>query len=441
MPTYDANGNQTLVKTATGIWTALYDANNRPVHFEKTEGETVTVVECGYDSMGRRYMKKVTVNGTVTLHHRYIYRGYLQIACCDLTRSAHPCLWLITWDPAEGEATRPLAIQKDGTWYTYGLDITKNVWELFSNDGHIRTTYDYTPYGGVTANGSVTQPLQWSSEVYDAELAMVYYNYRHYNPMDGRWINRDPIGEKGGRNLYRFLFNNGIYSIDLRGFDNYVIGDSQEPQMSFDEDYVYDPNEKASLVDHWNWNVWGVKASAAQTFRNDLKDAVEAYLHYRHGNGSDLNIAYFKAYREDDNIRSGVNKDIAEAQKDAEKLWDGKVKSFNITGQAVRLGDPSTENWQKTVGKHWIWGHAKVETCIDGDPNKFGMTITIHEKDRYNFNRGALDIATNTPDEINGRFAVLGWAHSFFTNGTVVRHVTWTKGNIAGSSTNNDPPR
>ena len=29
--------------------------------------------------MGRRSYKKVTVNGEVTLHQRYIYRGYLQI--------------------------------------------------------------------------------------------------------------------------------------------------------------------------------------------------------------------------------------------------------------------------------------------------------------------------------------------------------------------------
>ena len=28
--------------------------------------------------MGRRSYKKVTVNGEVTLHQRYIYRGYLQ---------------------------------------------------------------------------------------------------------------------------------------------------------------------------------------------------------------------------------------------------------------------------------------------------------------------------------------------------------------------------
>lgn len=69
------------------------------------------------------------------------------------------------------------------------------------------------------------------------------------------------------------------------------------------------------------------------------------------------------------------------------------------------------------------------------------MVITIHEKDRYNFNRGSLDIATHTPDEVNGRFAVLGWAHSFITNGTVVRYITWTRGNIANSTTNDDLPQ
>ena len=32
----------------------------------------------------------VTVDDNETLHQRYIYRGYLQIACIDLTRSHHP---------------------------------------------------------------------------------------------------------------------------------------------------------------------------------------------------------------------------------------------------------------------------------------------------------------------------------------------------------------
>lgn len=132
-PQFDADGNQTRIKTETGIWEVIYNAENRPVSFSNTESNTV--VECSYDSMGRRAYKKVTVNGTVTLHQRYIYRGYLQIATLDLTRSSHPALWFITWDPTQPIATRPLAIQKDGTWYTYGWDLTKNACELYRNNG------------------------------------------------------------------------------------------------------------------------------------------------------------------------------------------------------------------------------------------------------------------------------------------------------------------
>jgi len=45
----------------------------------------------------------------------------------------------VTWDPSQATATRPLAIQKDGTWFTYGYDITKNVCEVFGPAGYIRT--------------------------------------------------------------------------------------------------------------------------------------------------------------------------------------------------------------------------------------------------------------------------------------------------------------
>lgn len=31
VPTYDADGNQTLIKTKTGIWSVTYNGENRPV--------------------------------------------------------------------------------------------------------------------------------------------------------------------------------------------------------------------------------------------------------------------------------------------------------------------------------------------------------------------------------------------------------------------------
>ena len=170
-----------------------------------------------FDSQGRRFEKKVTVAGATTLHHRYIYRGYLQIAALDLTRSAHSALWFVTWDPSQPTATRPLAIQKDGTWFTYGYDLTKTICEVFGPAGYIRTSYSYAPFGSVSESGDVSQPLQWSSEVYDSELDLVYYNYRHYSPSLGRFLSRDPIEEQGGLNLYVFTYNRAVFEDDGLG--------------------------------------------------------------------------------------------------------------------------------------------------------------------------------------------------------------------------------
>ncbi|MGN0834758.1 MAG: RHS repeat domain-containing protein [Candidatus Spyradosoma sp.] len=233
-PTYDADGNATLIRTATGTWQIAYNGENRPIRFENAASQTV--VECAYDSQGRRFEKKVTVAGTVTLHERYVYDGYLQIAAFDVAEDTSPegestggesaestlgsqlsLKRVVYWDPEEPTATRPLAIQKDGSWFTYGHDITKNVWEVFGPSGYVRTSYDYAPFGAVSPRGDVTQPFQWSSEFYDSELDLVYYNYRHYSPTDGRWLSRDPIEEEGGLNLYAISENKPIYKWDVLG--------------------------------------------------------------------------------------------------------------------------------------------------------------------------------------------------------------------------------
>ena len=184
-PVHDADGNQTLIRTSTGIWQVAYNAENRPIRFVNESAKTV--VECTYDYMGRRHTRKVSVR------------------------------WFLFWDPTQPEATRPLAIRKDGAWYAYGWDLTRNVTEIFGKAGYLRTVYTYTPYGEATAEGDVTQPIQWSSEYNDEELGLVYYNYRHLNPRDGRWISRDPIMEQGGWNLFAFVNNNGIINFDYLG--------------------------------------------------------------------------------------------------------------------------------------------------------------------------------------------------------------------------------
>ena len=55
VPQFDADGNQTLIKTETGTWSAVYNAENRPVTF--TNNESNTVVECQYVYLGRQYTR------------------------------------------------------------------------------------------------------------------------------------------------------------------------------------------------------------------------------------------------------------------------------------------------------------------------------------------------------------------------------------------------
>ncbi len=224
-PTYDADGNATLVQTSTGTWSISYNGENRPIRFENAA--TQTIVECAYDSQGRRFEKKVTVAGTLTLHERYVCDGYLQIAAFDVSTDAagtesFALKRVIFWDPEEPTATRPLAINILGdNLYFPTIDLTKNVCELVDFYGDIAATYDYAPFGAVTAgtpSGSAVpaNPFRFSSEFYDSELGLVYYNYRHYSPTDGRWLSRDPIEEQGGVNLYCFL-KNDFFKTDYLG--------------------------------------------------------------------------------------------------------------------------------------------------------------------------------------------------------------------------------
>jgi RHS repeat-associated protein len=222
-PEFDADGNQTLLKTTTGIWHVCYNAENRPVIFSND----TTVVSMSYDYMGRRFEYKEIVNSVITRYEHYLYRGYLQIAVLGMLNNGS-VKHAIAWDPSEPVATRPLALQVGSNMFFYSFDQVKNVTELFDVSGALAATYDYSPFGQVVAfqitqsgNTALTQfsnPLTFSSEVSDSSIGIQYYNYRHLNTFDGRWVNRDPIGIRGGLNMYAFLMNKVEYICDFLGF-------------------------------------------------------------------------------------------------------------------------------------------------------------------------------------------------------------------------------
>jgi len=64
----------------------------------------------------------------------------------------------------------------------------------------------------VSSNGYTYTGREW-----DKEIGLYYYRARYYDPMEGRFISKDPIGFRGGINLYGYVGANPINFKDPRG--------------------------------------------------------------------------------------------------------------------------------------------------------------------------------------------------------------------------------
>ena len=169
-----------------------------------------------YDHMGRRVRYVEMTGGITNKISTFLYDGYLCIA-----RTADGVTDRFLWDPTEPVATRPLAMVADGTTYLYVHDANKNVSELVNaRTGETAAHYDYSAFGktlilaGPLAHRN---PFRFSSEYADDATGLTYYNWRHYDPVHGRWLSEDPKGIEGGINLYSAYHNNSICNIDLKG--------------------------------------------------------------------------------------------------------------------------------------------------------------------------------------------------------------------------------
>jgi RHS repeat-associated protein len=66
-----------------------------------------------------------------------------------------------------------------------------------------------------TRRGAGAQPYRFSTKCHDEETGLLYYG--HYAHHWGRWLSKDPIGERGGVNLYGVVGNNPALFVDILG--------------------------------------------------------------------------------------------------------------------------------------------------------------------------------------------------------------------------------
>jgi len=102
----------------------------------------------------------------------------------------------------------------------YGFDGRGNVTTLTDGTGAVVGSYTYDAWGNTLAS-SGAKALENPYRFYGKEqLAGMYsYGLRFYSSGLGRWINRDPIREGGGVNLYCFVGNNPSNKADRYGLD------------------------------------------------------------------------------------------------------------------------------------------------------------------------------------------------------------------------------
>ena len=112
----------------------------------------------------------------------FVYNGYLQFA--DNNGQAY------VWDPSENVATRPLKWNHGSRVAYFTHDGNKNVSEVISVDSTLFAHYEYAPFGTLTVSrgtSAADNPWRFSSEYAEDDMATVYYNYRHYEQVAGRW--------------------------------------------------------------------------------------------------------------------------------------------------------------------------------------------------------------------------------------------------------------
>ena len=208
-PLYDDDGNMTQFDSST----YTYDAENRLVGAQNG----TTRLEFIYDALGRRVARKLYLNNTLSKHHRYVYDGMKLLATYN-AKSSFAKINSFLWQPFGLDV--PLIMTYNSTVYGYLVDANKNVLGLFNPSKTRVATYLYGPFGQIiSSSGTIAanNPIRFSSEQFDADLGLVYYNYRYYSPELGRWLSKDPIGEEGGLNLYLMCGNNVVNVWDVLG--------------------------------------------------------------------------------------------------------------------------------------------------------------------------------------------------------------------------------
>lgn len=219
-PAYDADGNMTF----DGVLDYSYDVENRLVSISSNG---ITIVTNQYDHKGRRIRKTTPIAVTTFLYDDWnlIYEHEVIGTVANET--------FYYWGKdisgtlqGAGGIGGLLYLKRNGTIYVPHYDAYGNVVRYADTVGNIVATYTYGAFGNrLSAIGPLVDVFRhrFSTKYHDAETGLYYYGCRFYDPNFMRWLNRDPIEEYGGNNLYGAFKNQPTWYFDPIGLEVFIV--------------------------------------------------------------------------------------------------------------------------------------------------------------------------------------------------------------------------
>jgi RHS repeat-associated protein len=179
--------------------------------------------EYGYDPLGRRIFKRGPEGETR-------FRWDRDVVIHEERADAPLTSWIF-----DIHTYKPLGARREGKLFPVLTDHIGTPREMLDAEGAIAWSADFGPWGDLREEkgGDFKCPIRFQGQWHDAESGLHYNRWRYYDPAMRRYITPDPIGLRGGINLYRYC-PNPVNWIDPSGLDwNYVLVDgNNEPYYS-----------------------------------------------------------------------------------------------------------------------------------------------------------------------------------------------------------------
>ena len=126
-----------------------------------------------------------------------------------------------------------------GVKYFFSRDHLDSIREISDNSGNLQSEYSFDPYGRPTIiQETLATDWGYGQHYVHTRSGFNLAEFRGYSPTLGRWLNRDPIREKGGTNLYCYVFNNPVNRVDRSGLQSnnclgWCCGADRTPQTPY----------------------------------------------------------------------------------------------------------------------------------------------------------------------------------------------------------------